>query len=162
MKYSYLTFGVCSLSGSPHDVLKAYLLDLGKKAKDSKGKPYYEVYSGDSEPIDIRLGRRHISYQPDVVWMRRGSPFIIEIALNEDWRSIVGELTLAHLSKNCSGILVISTGWDPEYLGNLVSLVGEKLGIRWYWIDLEQEELDNIERAKSNIKSFLKKWKWIW
>lgn len=65
---------VYSLSGSPHDALKAYLLDLGKKVEDYKGKPYYEVYSGDSEPIDIRLGRRHIAYQPDVVWVKKGDP----------------------------------------------------------------------------------------
>lgn len=150
------------MSESVHEVLKAYLLDLGKEVKDARGNPYYEVYSGDSEPIDIRFRRRHIEYLPDVVWERRGKPFLIEIALTEDWRSIVGELTLAHLTKNCSGILIISANWDSNYLGNLVSLIGDKLGIIWYWINLERKELDDIEKAKKIIRSFLKKWKWIW
>lgn len=150
------------MSESVHEILKRYLLDLGREVKDSRGKPYYEVYSGDSEPIDIRLRRRHIEYLPDVVWERRGKPLIIEIALTEEWRSIVGELTLAHLTKNCTGILIITANWDSDYLSNLVSLVGDKLGITWYWMNLEQEDLDDIERAKKTIRSSLKKWEWIW
>lgn len=137
-----------------HTILKEYLLNLGKEFKDAKGRPYYTVYSGDSEPIDIRFRRRRIEYKPDVVWERRGKPFIIEIAFTEEWRSIVGEITLAHLAKNCSGIIIISAERDPEFLGNLVSLVGDKLKITWNWINLE-EELDDIERAKKTIRSRL-------
>jgi len=147
------------LSQSIHEILKAYLLDLGKEVKDSRSKPYYEAYSGDSQPIDIRSGRRHIEYSPDVIWERRGKLFIIEIALNEEWRSIVGELTLAHLTKNSNGFLVITANWDSDYLGYLVSLVSEKLGRKWCgWINLEQEKLDDPEKAKLSIKSHIKKW----
>jgi hypothetical protein len=149
------------LSESAHQILKKYLLELGESVKDSRGKAYYEVYSGDSEPLDIRLGKKHLEYQPDVVWKRRGTFLIIELAFNEDWRSIVGELTLAHLAKDCSGVLIITAGWDSDFVDNVVSLVGKKLDLGWCWINLDQTELDDLEKAKKTIKSYLKKWQWI-
>ena len=149
------------MSERTHVVLKEYLLELGKKVKDGRGQPYYEVYSGDSEPIDIRFRRRHIEYPPDVVWERRGKPFIIEIALSEDWRSIVGEIALAYLAKKCTGILIITTGWDEDYIDNLVPLVGKKLGVTWYYIILDEEDLEDIERAKKTLRTNLKEWQLI-
>ncbi|MEM3697466.1 MAG: hypothetical protein QXQ94_08230 [Candidatus Bathyarchaeia archaeon] len=144
------------MSERTHDVLKEYLLELGRSVKDFKGKPYYRVYSGDSEPIDIRLGKKHIEYLPDVVWERKGRPLIIEIALNEDWRSIVGEMTLASLAKGCSAIFIIATNWDDEYLNNLMSIIGNKLGVYWYYIILDEKDLKDLEVAKRNIKVFMK------
>ena len=149
------------MSERTHEVLKKYLLELGIKVTDARGEPYYEVYSGDSEPIDIRLRKRHLEYLPDVVWERRGKPFIIEIALTEEWRSIVGEITLAHLAKKCTGILIVTSGWSEDYLNNLVSLVGDKLGITWYYINLEEEDLKDIERAKRTLRTSLKEWQLI-
>jgi len=149
------------MSEKAHNTLKEYLLELGRNVKDSKGKPYYRVYSGDSEPIDIRRGKKHIEYAPDVIWERKGRPLIIEIALNEDWRSIVGELTLASLAKGCYAILVITTNWDEEYLDSLMSIIGDKLGIYWYYIILNEKDLRNLEETKKMIKSFMKKWELI-
>lgn len=149
------------MSERTHVVLKEYLLELGKQVKDARGQPYYKVYSGDSEPIDIRFRRKHIEYAPDIVWERRGKPFIIEIALNEDWRSIVGEITLANLTKKCTGILIITTGWDEDYFGNLVPLIGNKLGVTWYYIILDEEEIKEIERAKRTLRTNLKEWQLI-
>jgi len=149
------------LSENFHAVLKQYLLELGEKVKDAKGEPYYEVYSGDSEPIDIRVKRKHITYAPDVVWERRGKPFLIEIALNEDWRSIVGEIALAHLTKKCTGILIITTDWDENYINNLVPLIGNKLGVTWYYIVLDEKDLEDIECAKKTLRNNLKEWQLI-
>lgn len=149
------------MSESAHNVLKKYLLDLGKSAKDSKGNPYYEVYSGDSEPVDIRLKKRHFDYPPDIIWKRRGRFIIIELAFTEDWRSIVGELTLAFLTKNCSRFILITANWDSDLLGNIVGLVGDSLRQKWNWINLDQSQLDDIEKAKKFIRTTLKHWEWI-
>ncbi len=87
------------MSVNAHSIFKEYLIEVGKSVKDARGNPYYEVYSGDSEPLDIRHKKKHFEYQPDVVWKRKGKLYLIEIAFNEDWRSIVGELTLVYLTK---------------------------------------------------------------
>lgn len=151
------------MSEKVHGALKEYLLELGTNVKNSKGKPYYRVYSGDSEPIDIRLGKKHYEYLPDVVWERKGRPYIIEIALSEDWRSIVGEITLASLAKGCAGILVITTCvWKEKELDDLMSIVGGKLGVVWWrWIILDKKQSTNVEEAKTTVKGFLRDWDMI-
>jgi hypothetical protein len=35
------------------------------------------------------------------------------------------------------------------------------LDLGWCWINLDQTELDDLEKAKKTIKSYLKKWQWI-
>ena len=141
--------------------MKKFLIELGKSARDSKGNPYYEVYSGDSEPLDIRLKKRRFEYPADVIWKRRGKYVIIELAFNEDWRSIVGEITLAYLTRDCSRFILVTSGWDSDLLSNIIGLVGDALGQEWSWINLNPSDLDDIEKAKKAIKSALKKWNWI-
>ncbi len=73
------------LSETAHTTLKKYLVNLGKNVKDSKGEPYYDVCcSGDSEPLDIRVKKKHLEYFPDVIWKRKGKYYLIELAFTED------------------------------------------------------------------------------
>jgi hypothetical protein len=146
---------------SPHDELKRWLLELGKKVTDAKGKPYYEVYSGDSQLVHIGLGKKHVPYQPDVVWDRNGKLWLIEIAFNEDWRSIVGELALTSAVKNPSGIFIITYGWDEDFIPNLLPLFGDKFNIEWAYESFSDEEYSDLETMKKLIKKDLEKWEWI-
>ena len=99
------------LSASLHDSLKQWLVELGERAEDAKGNAKYEAYSGDSEPIDIRYGKKHIEYNPDVVWNNKGKLYIMEVAFSENWRSIVGEIALASMIKH-SKLLLITQGFE--------------------------------------------------
>jgi hypothetical protein len=150
-----------SRARSPHEELKQWLLDLGKNVKDAKGKPYYKVYSGDSQPLDIRVRKRHITYQPDVVWERNGKLYLIELAFNEDWRAIVGELTAASALKNLGGAFIITYGWSDDYISDLMSLFGEMLDIWWAYHNFSEDEYSDINYMKKEIKKDLKTWKRI-
>jgi hypothetical protein len=128
-------------------------------SKNSKGQSYYEVYSGDSQPIHIVQGKRHIENKPDVVWEYKGKPSLtIEIALTEEWRTTVGEITLAYLTKGCEEILLITANWDETYIKNLVSLIGDKLKqaskrpFYTYCINLDENQLKDLEEIKRLIK----------
>jgi hypothetical protein len=144
-----------------HTRLKRWLLKLGKDVEDSHGNPYYKVYSGDTQPIDIRFRMKRIEYRPDVVWSRRGRLRIIEIALTEDWRAIVGEFTLASFIPNCIGFFIITVG-DPEFTDNLFDIVGEKLGWRkWISYTFEEEDLSDLSKMKKDIEQWLEENRWI-
>lgn len=149
------------MSEGSHYTLKNFLLELGESIEDSKGRKYYDrVYSGDSEPLDIRHGRKHIEYQPDVVWKRRGRYFLIEIALTEDWRMIVGEIASTRLIGN-SRLMIVSSGWDNEYLDSLISIVAGKLKVRCSYINFDEEEMKDVEHVKKDLSSFLEECGWI-
>jgi len=144
-----------------HTRLKRWLLKLGKNVEDSKGNPYYKVYSGDTQPIDIRFKMKRIEYRPDVVWSQRGRLRIIEIALTENWRAIVGEFTLASFIPNCRGFFIITVG-DPEFTGDLFHIVGEKLGWKkWISYTFEEEDLSDLNKMKTAIRQWLEEKKWI-
>ncbi|HMK94311.1 MAG TPA: hypothetical protein VK536_02805 [Candidatus Limnocylindrales bacterium] len=154
------------MSETAHTALKKYLTELGKTVKDSKGKPYYDSCgSGDSEPLDIRSGKRHLEYYPDVIWERGGKHFLIELSFTDDWRAIVGELTLASMSKGLGGIIIVTAntkdGWDADSISNLVSLISGELDIEAHWINLAQEDIDDFEKGKKALREWLKKWGWI-
>lgn len=107
-----------------HEKLKHWLIELG----DENG---YEAYSGDSEPIDVRVERKHVEYRPDVVWNYKGRLYIIELAFSEDWRAIVGEFLLVSLIKNCREFFMVTIG-DPDFTGDLFKIVDRKLKFhRW-------------------------------
>ena len=146
---------------SPHEELKQWLLDLGKKVKDAKGKPYYDVYSGDTQPVDIRMRKRRVAYQPDVVWDRKGKLYLIELAFNEDWRSIVGELAVASAIKNLGGVFIVTYGWADDYISDLLSLFGEMFNIWWAYHNFSDNEYSDIEYMKKELRKDLKEWKWI-
>lgn len=78
-----------------HTAVKKALMELGESTERYKAK------SGDSEPLDVRLGKRHITYRQDVYWLTpQGRIMVFEIPLTEDERAIVGELCLASLVPN--------------------------------------------------------------
>lgn len=137
-----------------HQRLKTWLIELGQKAG-------YESYSGDSESIDIRVKRKHIEYQPDVVWNWKGDLYIVELAFSEDWRAIVGEFLLVSMIKNCKDFLMVTVG-DPEFTGDLFKIVGKKLDFRrWFSYTFEESDLENVDKMKREIRSYLKERRWI-
>lgn len=146
------------LSESLHDSLKQWLVDLGNQIKDSRGNPKYEAYSGDSQPIDIRYGKKHIEYSPDVVWNRKGQQYFIELAFSENWRSVVGEIALASMVKNCK-LLLITQGFTNEYVDNLVPMFGKKLDVNWMYYNFE--ELGDLDSMKKDIRKWLKESHWL-
>ena len=137
-----------------HDELKQWLLELGEKYG-------YDVYSGDSEPIDIRIKKKHIEYKPDVVWVWKGGLYIIEIAFSEDWRAIVGEFLLVSMIKNCKEFFMITVG-DPSFSGDLFRIIQKKLDFnRWISYTFEYSDLNDAEKIKREVKSYLKESEWI-
>lgn len=139
---------------SPHEELKHWLLDLGRK----KG---YDSCSGDSEPIDIRIKRKHIEYNPDVIWTWKGGLYITEIAFSEDWRAIVGEFLLVSMIKNCKGFLMITIG-DPDFTSDVFHLVDKKLDLPdWISYTFEESALNNVQKMKKDLRSWLRENEWI-
>lgn len=139
-----------------HDDLKNLLVEIGKSAVDSKGKPYFDrSYSGDSEPIDVRRGMKSVEYPPDVIWKKTGRLFMIEVALNENWRSIVGEFALAKIV-NCWGILFI-TDFEENFFSSLISVLEKGFGFkRWYYYLLDEKNFKDIDNTAKEIVKFLK------
>jgi hypothetical protein len=146
------------LSESLHDSLKQWLVELGKQTKDANGNPRYEAYSGDSQPIDVRYGKKHVEYNPDVVWNRRGRLYIIELAFSENWRSIVGEIALASVIKDCK-LFLITQGFPNGFMENLVPMFGKKLGVHWMYYNYE--ELSDLDSMKKDIWKWLKEKRWV-
>lgn len=146
------------LSESLHNSLKQWLVELGKQAKDARGNPKYEAYSGDSKPIDVRYGKKHVEYNPDVVFNRRGRLYIIELAFSENWRSIVGEIALASMIKDCKFFL-ITQGFPKEFIDNLIPMFGKKLGVHWMYYNYE--ETSDLGSMKKDTRRWLKESHWI-
>lgn len=142
-----------------HDELKKLLVESGANATSSNGKPYFSrSYSGDSEPIDVRRGRKSVEYAPDVIWERVGKKFIIEIALNENWRSIVGEFALASVV-NCWGILFV-TDFSQDFFDSLIQVLEKGLRFRrWYYYLLEEKHFKDVDYTAKDIVKFLRKGK---
>jgi len=149
---------VSVLSENLHDSLQQWLVELGEQAKDAKGNQRYEAYSGDSQPVDIRFGKKHIEYNPDVVWNRKGKLYIIELAFSENWRSIVGEIALASMIKHCK-MFLITLGFENEFIDNLIPLFGKKLGVDWIYYNFE--EPNDLDSMKKDIRKWLKELHWI-
>jgi hypothetical protein len=139
---------------SVHEKLKQWLLELGRK----KG---YETYSGDSEPVDIRIKKKHIEYKPDVIWHWKGGLYIAEIAFSEDWRAIAGEFLLISMVKSCKGFLIITVG-DPAFSRDLFQLIDRKLELpEWISYTFEESDLNDIKKMKKNLRSWLRENEWI-
>jgi hypothetical protein len=106
-----------------HTSVKEVLMELGDETE------YYTVKSGDSEPLDIRLGKRHITYRPDVYFITsQGKILIFEIAFTEDERAIVGEDCLASLVPNAVKFFILFDNEDwAEYVKPFVTIVDEQI-----------------------------------
>lgn len=144
-----------------HDKLKSFLIELGEKEG-------YKSYSGDSEPLDIRLKQKRIEYKPDVIWKRREKYYIFEIAFTEDKRAIIGEFILTAL-KEGSRFFVFrfvktEEKVDSEYdfMNNLLSILGKQVEeTAWYYWVFTKEDAKNIEKTKAKIKKSLREWNFI-
>ena len=145
-----------------HDSLKYWIIEQATQKKDSKGKSYYDrVYSGDTEPVDIRIRMKHFDYRPDVVLVRRDRKSIIEIALSEEWRAVVGELALLKAYRAASAIFIVY-GWKDDTLEDIFSVMGEVLNFEnWYYINLDEEDIGSLEKVKKVIGDALVEWDWI-
>jgi len=143
-----------------HEELKNFLIEYGEK----KG---YKSYSGDSEPLDIRLRQKHIEYKPDVIWKRKESYYIFEIAFTENWRAIIGEFILASLKEGSRFFIfrLVKTeeevGSAYDFLNNLFSILGEKNDLNWYFWIFTEQDAKNFGRAKVKIRKQLREWKFV-
>lgn len=145
------------MSKTPHNQIKSFLIELGKEEG-------YKSYSGDSEPLDIRLRRKRIEYKPDVIWKYKEKIYVFEIAFTEDWRAIIGEFMSACL-KGCSQFFIFRfvesvSDIDNEYdlLNNLLSIICEKFKeTYWGFRILTKRDFKNFEKAKNSIKRDLRK-----
>ena len=144
-----------------HNRLKHWLIELGKEAG-------YESFSGDSEPIDIRVKRSRIEYKPDVVWNRRGKFYFLELAFTEDWRSVIGEFILASLKRNSRGFFVIRISFDDEtresdydLFHNLFKILSRKEKMRWAFYLFTKHEITDFDYVKRKLKEALKEYKWL-
>jgi len=153
------------MSGKLHDQLKNWLLEVGEHSVDRKGKLYYtRTYSGDSEPLDIRKGKKHVEYRPDVIFERGKSRFIIEIAQNDPWLAWVGEVFMAKLATGFWGVCLVLFDEGRELVRNRLGLVEIVLEFKpnyLYYVVLEGEEATNIDLAKKTLRLYLEKKGWL-
>jgi len=137
-----------------HNDLRDLLVEYGEKALDKKKRPYFSrSYSGDSEPLDVRRGQKSIEWNPDVIWIRTGKKFIIEIALSENWRSVVGEFALAK-AINAWGICFI-TDFEYDYFSDLMKILEKSLEYKkWHFMLIEYQK--NPEKIAKEVLDWLK------
>lgn len=155
---------------SLHTSLKKWLIELGENYTYNKKRYYQRCYSGDSEPIDVRKGKRHIEYQPDVIFERNGRLSVIELAFEEDWRAIAGEICLCSLSGRVDSLLIIrfqGINPDPDYIKvkRLVSILNEiywQSGVVKHGVgSIFLPEGVTLQKGKTIILGQLKRLDWI-
>ena len=151
------------MSQSLHEPLKNWIIELAKSKVDGNGKSYYDnVYTADSQPLDIRRGKKHFTYQPDVVLDRKGRTRVLEIAQTEKWRSWVGELALAKSVSGFWGICLILFEEDDEFVGSIFHVMEKVLDLDWWgYLILEGKETNDLKAAQKKISSSLKEWDWL-
>lgn len=68
-----------------YEPLKNWIIEKGKAKVDGNGNPYYsDVYTADSQPLNLRRGKKHFTYQLDVVLVRKGRIRVLEITQTEN------------------------------------------------------------------------------
>ncbi len=148
--------------GKDHDEIKKFVLDLGREVKDAKGRPHYKVYSGDEQPVDIRLKKRHTTYRPDVVWEYDGNRVIFVVAVQEEKRTIIGEVALSAIVGNRTKIVILTQGWSDREFNDLqltLSIYTEYFKMKY---DIDPINLKGSqEDMKSQIKKKLEKLGWV-
>lgn len=151
------------MSQSIHDPLKNWLVERAKTKTDASGKPYYSAaYSGDSQPLDIRKGRKHFTYQPDVVLDRKGRVRIIEIAQSENWRAWVGELALAKAVPGFWGVCLILFEEEEDFVGSVFHVMEKVLNLDWWaYLILTDKEVEDLKVAKKTVEKNLSEWGWL-
>ena len=127
-----------------------------------EGRPHYKSYSGDQQPFDIRIRKNRIDFQPDVIWERGGETCVFELAFEEDWRAIVGEITLAGLSGKIDKIFIITDYEDLKISRVVKMLDNEYKKLKWLKHGADHIVVaGNITDAKRAIKKVLVKKEWI-
>ena len=139
------------MSKKLHEEIKSFLIELGQ----NKG---YKAYSGDSQPLDVRIKQRHLEYKPDVIWKtKRGKHYIFEIAFTEDWRAVAGEYALSHIS-DASNYFVFrfvededELDFEYDLINNLLGILSERFKTTGYsfWI-ITKDEAKNFEIKKKD------------
>jgi hypothetical protein len=116
------------------------------------------------------VGNHRVEYAPDVIWERnvRGGPlWLFEVAFQEDWRAVVGEVTLAALHGRCKGIGILTLDWDQTWkvkpsARDCVEMMNRRLYEDYNtWagvIHLSSKELKQLSNVKRRVTRELKKW----
>ncbi|MGD0650206.1 MAG: hypothetical protein ABSA97_03540 [Verrucomicrobiia bacterium] len=144
-----------------HESIKHWLMELGV-SQMNRGRNYYRCYTGDSEPLDVRVRRRHVSYRPDVVWEAGSQSVVFELAFTDGWRAIAGEIILAALSRKVAKVFIITDYEDTE-VSDMVSIfddwVRDKDLLKW---GAEHIAVAGMEDAKRKIRRRLRQGDYIW
>ncbi len=145
-----------------HDILKYWIMERAEEKHDARGNKYYDrIYSGDTEPVDIRVRMKHFDYRPDVVLVRKGMKNIIEIALSEDWRAVVGELALVKACRASNAVFIVYE-WGEDVIENIMNVMGEILGFEnLSYINLDEDEYSDLEKVKNKVERLLVKWEFF-
>ena len=69
-----------------------------------------------------------------------------------------GEIALASMIKNCR-VFLITSGFEDDFIDNLVPLFGKKLRVDWKYYNYE--ELADLKSMKKDIRRWLKDFRWI-
>jgi len=146
------------MTSTIHTPLKRWLITLGAKQEVS----WYRSLSGDKEPLTVQIGKRIITFQPDVIWERAGSTIIFDLALNDGLRSIVGEITLAALSRKVAKVLIV-TDYEDKKISTAVSMLStlyeRSKELKW---GADHISVKNLSDAKKKIYTYLNKGDWVW
>jgi hypothetical protein len=93
---------------------------------------------------------------------------LFEVAFEEDWRAVVGEISLASKVQSVGGIVVLVLDWqkyypsDPHRLKNCVGLFNKHpQGIWVGGIDITEEELRDLNQTKKRIEKQLRAWRFF-
>lgn len=151
------------MSQSLHEPLKNWIIEKGKAKVDGNGNPYYsEVYTADSQPLDIRRGKKQFTYQPDVVLVRKGRTRVLEIAQTENWRAWVGELALAKSVPGFWGVCLILFEEEEEFVGSVFHVMEKVLDLDWWgYLILDEKETTDLKTAQKKVGSSLEEWDWL-
>jgi len=155
---------------SLHDSLKEWLITLGQENG-------YEAWTPDTKDnVEFSKVRNiKIDYRPDVVWRSKRTKLKVffELAFQEGFRQVIGEVFLASLVEGFNKIFIIRpTGREDFWknIENFLRLAFKKDGIfanykafrpRFIIFERNLEEKQEEDKIKEKITQALKNEKWI-
>lgn len=143
-----------------HEALKNFLIDIG----DREG---FKSSSGDSDFLEFRSRGKRVEYRPDVLW-RGESCYAFELAFTEELIDVIGQYAHASLG-GCSRFFVFRLAQteeekksERERLKNIFETRCKKYGVTvWYIWVLTEDQTEDIERTKKEVRRELKRLKFI-
>lgn len=153
-----------------HDTLRDWLVTLGtEKGLDA----WTPDVRNNVEFSKIRNAK--IDYRPDVVWKNRrtGKKIIFELAFQEDYRTVIGEVLIASQVESFTKIYIIRPTTDENYWKNIESflrLAFKEDGIlknyyarrpRFIIFERKLEKNRKLEEIKEKIVETLKDENWL-